>query len=89
MKRLADTPELLHQIQKQEIIAGKHRQVITAACFLDYKGNSLARSAEGMLRTLLYEVVSAQPELFQATEAEFERMKCTKSGVVWNLPALE
>ncbi len=61
-----------------------------AACFFDYfaKGSTLAKSAEGMLRSLVHELISARPTLFQPYEAEFVRMRDSRKGISWTLQIL-
>lgn len=89
MKRLTETPNIRRSLQSQETIPGTKRDIVISSCFLDYKGIVLAKSAEGMLRTLLRQVVTAQPKLFQAIKAEFAQMKSSRIGVLWSLRALE
>ena len=89
MKHLADTPSISLKLQNQEAITGKGRDVVVAACFLDYKGPRMAKSAEGKLRTLLYHVVSLRSNLFHAVEEEFRRIKQQRGGIIWNLRILE
>ncbi|PMD24332.1 hypothetical protein NA56DRAFT_541277, partial [Hyaloscypha hepaticicola] len=89
MKRLTETPNIRHSLQSQEMVSGTRRDIVIGSCFLDYKGNVLAKSAEGMLRALLRQVVTAKPQLFQAIEPEFAQMRSSRSGVLWSLRALE
>lgn len=89
MKRLADDEQLLHELQSLERLSGEFRDVVIAACFLDYKGNALAKSAEGMLRAILRQVVTARPALFHEIEADFKAMKKSRDGVRWTLHNLQ
>ena len=49
----------------------------------------MARSAEGMLRTLLYQTVGANPTLFSSIERRFLQLQQRRGGLIWNLPTLE
>lgn len=60
------------------------RDLILAAHFFDYEGDYLAHSVTGLLRSLLFQLLRARPQLFEAILPRYEEMKRFHTGIVWS-----
>ena len=88
-KHLFQSPNILRVLQEAEYENGTCRQIVISCSYFDYKGSPMAKSAEGILRSLLHQTVSAQPALFSSIERRFLELQQQRGGLIWNLPVLE
>lgn len=60
------------------------RDLILAAHFFDHEGDHLAHSITGLLRSLLFQLLRARPQLFEAILPRYEEMKRFHTAIVWS-----
>ncbi|KAI9667847.1 MAG: hypothetical protein M1821_000666 [Bathelium mastoideum] len=90
MKHLRDSSKMFDELRSHELDTGQTRTVIIAACFLDYSGNAFAKSIEGLLRTILFHVLSQHNDLFQHIRRTFRNLNGRSNDrVTWTFAALE
>ena len=64
------------------------RDLVLAAHFFDHEGDHLARSVTGLLRSLMFQLLRARPQLFEAILPRYEEMKRFHTAIVWSYPDL-
>lgn len=61
-----------------------NRDLILAAHFFDHEGDHLTHSVTGLLRSLLFQLLRARPQLFEAILPRYEEMKRFHTAIVWS-----
>jgi len=84
LKYLAESPQVM-EILKGRVGFLRTTKPVVAAHFLDFKGQDpLARSMEGLLRSLLWQTLKSHPASFEQALPAYEEMRRTRVGVVWS-----
>ena len=60
------------------------RDLILAAHFFDHEGEHLAHSVTGLLRSLLFQLLRARPQLFEVILPRYEEMKRFHTAIAWS-----
>lgn len=90
MKYLAKQAKVIKEIAPVKSMgSGENEQPLIAAHFFDYKGGDLARSLEGLLRSLLYQVLRGRPTLFEVILPTYNNIKELHSTFSWSLEDLK
>ncbi|KAI9677340.1 MAG: hypothetical protein M1822_008147 [Bathelium mastoideum] len=90
MKHLRDSSKMFDELQSHEFDIGQTRTVIIATCFLDYKGDAFAKSIEGLLRTILFHIVTQHKDFFQHIRPTYRNLNGrSNDGIIWTLATLE
>ena len=58
--------------------------MVLAAHFFDHEGDHLAHSVTGLLRSLIFQLLRARPQLFEAILPRYQEMKRLHAAVVWS-----
>lgn len=65
------------------------RDLILATHFFDYEGDHLSHSVTGLLRSLLFQLLRARPQLFNVILPRYEEMKRFHTAIVWSYRDLD
>ena len=58
--------------------------LVLAAHFFDHEGDRLAHSVAGLLRSLIFQLLRARPQLFDAIWPRYQEMRRFHAAVVWS-----
>ena len=64
------------------------RDLVLAAHFFDHEGDHLAHSLTGLLRSLMFQLLRARPQLFESILPRYEEMKRFHTAIAWSYPDL-
>ena len=64
------------------------RDLVLAAHSFDHEGDHLAHSVTGLLRSLMFQLLRARPQLFEAILPPYGEMKRFHTAIVWSYPDL-
>ena len=66
-----------------------NQDLILAAHFFDHEGDQLAHSMTGLLRSLLFQLLQARPQLFEAILPRYKEMKRFHTALTWSYQDLK
>ena len=64
------------------------QDLVLAAHFFDHEGDHLAHSVTGLLRSLMFQLLRARPQLFEAILPRYKETKRFHTAIVWSYPDL-
>lgn len=89
MKYLSSSRQRFHKLARLTQGHSGGAQLVIATYFLDFQGSALARSVEGMMRSLLHQILKQLPQLQKAVLPHFEEIRQTRRQFVWRRSDLE